>query len=514
MGSQRTMIGIAVALIVAGGALAGGVGQARAGAVGAPVAGEEVAVSATDLTERVSSNSPQVVADPTDGRFMALANRIDAPFNCALELSGDRGRGWVTAVPIRALPQGVERCYAPEVAFDRHGRLYFLFVGLAGAGNSPVGTFLVHTDDRGRTFSEPEKVLDRHRYQVRMALDPTIGKEGRIHLVWLQPGADPGLGGLPAGPNPIMAAFSDDGGRTFSTPTQVSDTARQRVVAPAIAVGRDHALHVLYYDLQDDVRDYQGLVGPTWDGNWSLVSASSVDGGLHFGPGVVVDSDIVPAERVMLIFTMAPPSFAVDGSGRLFAAWHDARNGDWDVFLRRSPDGGNTWDPAVRLNDDGLHDGSHQYLPRLSTSPDGRVDAIFYDRRNNEENRGNDVYYTYSNDHGRTFSPNLRLTTRFFDSLVGPEYGVPSADGLVELGGRLALLSGRSGMFAAWTDTRNTILAAPAQDIFGTSVSFPAGRPAAGLRWAGAAIALGGLLLVGLALRSRTTRRTTTEVEA
>ena len=496
--------------LLAGGALAGGVGQSMSSApVGTPRVGAEVAVSATDLYERVASNSPQVVADPTDGRFMAMANRMDAPFDCALQVSGDRGAGWVTSVPIATLPEGAERCYAPEVAFDRHGRLYFLFLGLAGPGNTPVGAYLVHSDDRGRTFSTPVKVLDRQRYQVRMAIDPSLGRQGRIHLVWLQPGSDPALGGLPSGANPIMAAYSDDAGETFSTPVQVSDPGRQRVVAPALALGRDHAVHVIYYDLQDDARDYLGLAGPTWDGNWALVSSSSTDGGVHFGAGAVVDADIVPPERVMLMYTMPPPSLAVDRSGRVFAAWHDARNGDWDVFLRRSTDSGRSWDPPVRLNDDAVEGGSHQYLPRLATSPDGRVDAIFYDRRNNPENRGNDVYYTYSTDGGRTFAANQRITSRFFDSLVGPEYAVTSAEGLVEFGGRLALWSDRHRAFAAWTDTRNTILAPPAQDIFGATVSFrsPAGLGGVARRMGVALALLGGMVLALAVARPSWLRR-------
>lgn len=87
-------------------------------------------------------------------------------------------------------------------------------------------------------------------------------------------------------------------------------------------------------------------------------------------------------------------------------------------------------------------------------APGGRVDAIFYDRRNKVENRGNDVYYTYSTDRGRRFAANRRLTRLAFDSQIGARYAVPSAVGLVEFGSRIALSSGDERVLAAWTDTR------------------------------------------------------------
>ena len=440
--------------------------------VGRPAPGEEVPVTAVDLINKTANNSPILVADPTEPRFVVLANRLDSPdFGCALQVSGDRGRSWVGADPVAELPSGAEKCYAPEVAFDARGVLYYLFIGLHGAGNSPMGTFLTTSRDRGRSFTTPRRVLGPERYQVRMAIDPTVGRAGRIHLVWLQTEADPPLGGLPATPNPLMAAYSDDGGDSFSRPVQISDPERQRVVAPAVAVGPGRRVHVLYYDLQDDARDYQGLEGPRWEGRWSLVVTTSADGGRRYGRSIVVDQDVVPPDRVMLIFTMPPPALATDDAGRVYAAWHDARNGDWDVFLRGSPDHARTWDAPVRLNDDQVGNGRHQYLPRLSVAADGRVDAVFYDRRGNKENRGNDVYYTYSGDNGRTWQRNLKLTSLDSDSRIGPRYAVPSAQGLNEFGSRIALWSEPSGALVAWTDTRNTGRGFPAQDIYASAVT-------------------------------------------
>lgn len=435
----------------------------------------DVPVTTDDFSTSPAQNSPVMASDPADARLLALANRVDTPdYSCALQLSGDGGRGWATADPVPQLPPGADKCYAPEVAFDRHGTLFFMFVGLHGAGNVPMGAFLAASRDRGRTFGPPHRILGPNAFGVHMALDAGWGGQGRLHLVWLQGGADPPLGGLPPVPNPILASHSDDGGRTFSPPIPVSDPDRSRVVAPALALGPGHAVHVLYYDLGDDARDYQGLEGPVWDGRWSVVLASSVDGGGRFSPGNLVDGAVVPTERVMLVFTMPPPGLAADGAGRLYAAWQDARGGRGDVVLRRSGDGGLTWEPPVRLSDDDPAAARHHYLPKLSVAPGGRLDAVFYDRRRDPEDVRTDVYYTWSGDGGASFAPNLRLNQESFDSRIGTRYRLVSAAGLVEPGSGLALLSGDTTVVAAWADSRNAYGTADAgatgQDVFATEI--------------------------------------------
>lgn len=474
---------------------------------GRPLGLEERPVTATDIRLRAANNSPSVLVDPTQPRFAVIASRLDAPaFGCALSVSGDAGRTWLPASPVPKLPPGAETCYAPEIAFDRSGRLYYLFVGLAGAGNSPMGVFLTTSSDRGRTFTAPRQVLGAERYQVRMAVDRSRDGGGRLHLVWLQAGAAPPLGGLPPPPNPLMSAYSDDGGKTFSRPVQVNDPDRLRAVAPALALGPGNRVYVLYYDLQDDFRDYQGLEGPTWEGNWSLVLARSTDGGRRFDPGVVVDDGLVPPERVMLIYTMPPPALVTGKDGALFASWYDARNGDWDVFVRRSLDGGRSWSTPTRLNDDPVGNGRHQYLPRLSVAPSGRLDAVFYDRRWDPDNRDNHVVYAYSTD-GRRFSRNLRLTADGSDTKIGQQYTVPSAAGMVEFGSRLGLVSDRSRVLAAWTDTRNSSVGTSAQDVFSTVVTgLPA--PSRPPLWRRILVpALGALGVGGAALLFRFGRR-------
>lgn len=488
----------AVGILLGAGLLAGVLPVVGAGPMAPPLSKPAVPVTATNQGLAAANNSPVIATDPTEPQFVVIANRLDAPdFDCALQLSGDGGRGWLTAQPVPQLPPGADKCYAPEVAFNGDGVLYYLFIGLQGAGNEPMGAFLTVSTDRGRTFSPPKQVLGPANFGVRMAIDPTMGTGGRLHLAWLHATSDPPLGGFGPPPNPILSAHSDDGGLTFSEAVEVSDPNRERVVAPALALGSNHRVHIGYYDLGRDAVDYQGLEGPTWEGTWALVVASSTDGGKSFGAGVVADDRVTPNERVMLIFTMPPPALVAE-KGHMCAAWTDARNGDADAVLRCSSDQGRSWEALRRLNDDAVGNGRSQYLPRLALSPDGRLDAIFYDRRSNVANLENDVYYTYSTDSGRSFAANLRITSASFDSRIGQQYAIVSAEGQVEFGARLALASRPSSVLAVWTDTRNSRPQTTSQDLFAAEMDFsPYGAVGGGTRLAGFTLLLAGIGVIG-----------------
>lgn len=500
---------LGIAAVVAGVALLTGAVPVGAAAAGPPQVGQEFPVTSLHLARGFASNTPTIVADPTNPDFVVIANRLDAPdFGCALQVSGDGGRTWQPANPISEVPEGADKCYAGQAAFDRDGTLYYLFVGLREPGNQPMGTFITTSEDRARTFSAPREVLGEFNYSVRLAIDRTRGDSGRIHLVWVHAPEGPATGGFRAPPNPIRAAHSDDGGATFSEPVQVSDPARQRVAGPALALGPDGTSYVAYYDLEDDRRDYRGLEGPTWDGTWSLVVTASPDGGGTFGAGVAVDDGIVPHERVMLIFTMPPPALAA-GDGRLCTAWTDARAGDADALLRCSADGGRTFGGLRRLNDDPAGNGRSQYQPALGLAPDGRIDAVFYDRRTDPEDLRNHVSYTYSTDGGATFAPNLTLTTQRSHTLIGQRYAIRSAQGLVEFGSKMGLLSRADGAVAAWTDTRNS-RGGTSQVLFSTTVAFPQPSQPGWARAVGAALVVAGVV-AGLVAVRRMGRRTAAE---
>jgi len=498
----RWLLGAALALVGAGAIV---VSTAYDGARTATRLGANAAIDtgASNPLDISANNSPSLVRSPADGRVLVVANRIDTPrYSCALRVSRDAGATW-SQTPI-ALPAGETKCYAPDVAFGADGTLYMTFVTLRGLANVPDAAWLATSSDGGRTLAPAARILSGLVFQVRVATDPA--RPRRVFVTWLQ-AADVGLYRFGQIGNPIRAIRSDDGGRTWTRRTRVSSPARQRVLAPVPAVGPGGVLYVLYLDVGNDRLDYDGLHqargGPPYDGRFSLVLARSRDAGATWQESVV-DSRIAPVTR-FVAFVPRLPSLAVDPrSGRVYAAYEDRRNGDPDVMEWSLGAGDARWHGPVRVNDTPLHDGRAQYMPRLSVAPGGRLDAIYYDRRDDPRNRRNAVSLQSSFDGGRTFDARVALSDRSFDSRIG--FG--SERGLADLGSRLASLSTADRTLALWTDTRNGVPASGKQDLVRAIavISDPerlGSFERAALRWGGLAVALAGLAL----LASGVTRR-------
>lgn len=438
----------------------------EAKALGKNLPVNEGASNAADIS---ANNSPTLVRNPRDGANLVTANRIDSPrFSCALHVSFDGGGRWSTT-PIPAPPVKRPTCFAPDVAFSSDGTLHLSFVTLEGRANTPSGVWMSRSKDGGETLSPPEKLpIGPRAFQVRMTADPQAPR--RLYLTWLQ-ASDLGLYKFTETGNPIQAIRSDDGGQSWSDPVNVSDSARERVVAPSSAVGPDGELYVLYLDLGEDVLDYQGAHrgrgGPPYDGRWELVLARSSDRGATWEESPV-DDGLIPTER-FIVFTPPFPSLTVDrNSGRLYAAFQDGRLGDADVWLWSLGPGSETWEGPRRVNDNRERDKTSQYLPKLSVAPDGRLDVAYYDRRADPADVQNEVSLQSSFDEGKSFIPRIRLSDRAFSSRIGEGAG----RGLPDLGSRMGLVSTDSRAFAVWSDTRAGTPRSLKQDLARAVVAF------------------------------------------
>jgi hypothetical protein len=325
-----------------------------------------------------------------------------------------------------------------------------------------------------------------------------VAPDKTLHLTWLQ-GENTGNLAL-LGANPIMAVHSTDGGETFSDPIVISDPPRERVGAASPVVDGDGNLSVVYQDFKGDRRDFENLEGPVFEDPFALVVTRSTDGGRTFSRGLEFESGLVPTRR-FLVFLPEAPSMAAAPDGDLYAVWYDGRNGDEDVFLKRSPDGGTTWSAPIRVNDNPMRDGTNQYLPKVAVNGDGRVDVLFYDRRADTRNIMTEVFLASSTDDGESFT-NRVVSSQSFDSRVGPSASLLHG---TDFGTKLGLDSWSNNVAAAWTDTREGTEADAAQDIGVTTVTLAEEVPFLG-RWPVILIlfAIGGASLAGALFSPRT----------
>jgi hypothetical protein len=141
------------------------------------------------------------------------------------------------------------------------------------------------------------------------------------------------------------------------------------------------------------------------------------------------------------------PVTAVDVSGgphrgTVYINWADQRNnggqdGDADVFVARSTDGGATWSDPVRVHADPVGNGRDQFFTWMSTDPvDGSVNVVWYDRRGGDGS-GIDVYLARSTDGGETFTEQ-RISSETF--VPDPDRFFGDYNGISAFGGRVACI--------------------------------------------------------------------------
>jgi hypothetical protein len=303
-------------------------------------------------------------------------------------VSMDGGKTW-KSVPVenpKGLTQGDDAVYFGGDGTAYHTHLSFVGIRAAKPPRAESGILVEASSDGGLSWKESVPAINHINSVIPFEDKPGIVVDnapeskykGNVYLAWTRfdvyGSADPDCH------SQIYFSRSTDGGKTFAMPFRISDS------------GGDCR------DSDNTVEGAVPAVGPkgevyvVWAGPLGLVFKKSLDGGLTFGNDKVSgqmpggwDFSVEGLDRAN-----GMPVTGVDLSngpnkGRLYVNWIDARNGDPDVFVTSSPDGGETWSAPVRVNDDPLKNGKVQFFTWMSVDPiDGSVNTVFYDRRDTE----------------------------------------------------------------------------------------------------------------------------------
>jgi len=164
--------------------------------------------------------------------------------------------------------------------------------------------------------------------------------------------------------------------------------------------------------------------------------------------GYIVSSDpINPVGLLGQVYVDVDRS-AGSGRGNVYVVASVARasvSDPADVMFARSTNGGATFEPPVRINNDVL--GNYQWFGTMSVAPNGRIDVIWLDTRDNPGTYLSSLYYCYSDDQGVTWSINKQISDAFDPSLGYPQQS--------KMGDYFDMVSDNDGAHLAWANTFN-----------------------------------------------------------
>ncbi len=390
----------------------------------------------TSLTPQPGGFSePSIAVNPTQPRQIVAAFQV----NASAAVSMDAGHTW--RITTGTAPSNYKVSGDVSVTYDNHGHAFLCYIAFDklgsfnywAHGDSRNGVFVRRSLDGGRTWEA------NHIPVIEHATQSGIPFEDKPYIV-ADLSRGPHSGNLYVGwtrwsliDSRILVSRSTDGGKSWSQPLEIDHR-------PGLPRDDNGALE-----------GFDGAVGPDgtlyviWNDRDGIVLAHSRNGGRSFSrPRKILDT--APSMFAVQSFsrTNGFPQIAVARAtnvraGRLYVTWADYRNGDLDVFCSTSVDKGRHWSQPVRVNDDPLHDGADQFSQWMAVDPaNGAINVLFYDRRQDPENKKQNVVLARSEDRGRSFR-NYAWTAEPFDA-SGPFMGDYSA--IAAFGGRV---------YGAWT---------------------------------------------------------------
>jgi hypothetical protein len=354
-----------------------------------------------------NADEPSICLDPRNTNRMVAGSNITNIY-----YSEDAGRTWT-----KKTQQSTFGVYGdPVIVCDTAGAFYHFHLS-----NPPTGSWIDRivgqkSTDGGKTWNDGAfmgkngtKNQDKHWISIDR-------RNNALYCTWTQ--FDKYESRQPQDSSHILFSKSTDGGASWASPTRIDTQGG---------------------DCLDDDNTVEGAVPcvgtngevyVAWAGPAGLVFNRSLDGGATWLPRERKIADIGGGwtyDISGIYRANGLPFTACDTSrspyrGTIYVNWSDQKNGatNTDIWLTKSTDGGTTWSPQKRVNDD--NSGRQQFFTSMTVDQKtGYLWFVFYDRRNSTGD-STDVYMAVSKDGGETFQ-NFKVSENGFSPRSSTFFG-------------------------------------------------------------------------------------------
>ncbi|TLZ67107.1 MAG: hypothetical protein E6K12_04785 [Methanobacteriota archaeon] len=297
-----------------------------------------------------------------------------AGYRVGSSYSTDQGLTWAPNILMNQThPNQNCRDSDPWMALDPNDRVHYAYLEYDPNGGSspPCSSGLdVSNTTNGQDWGNVHYIVGQGGLVDKDSI--AFDSAGRLYATW-----DEG--------NILAVTWSDDGGATWAP--VINPGSQSAVLGAVIVAAPDGTVYLTWWDFGTNNIKFESSAdrGQTWS---AIVRVNDLAGSAPGG------------------FPQYPlPAMNVDpNSGAIYVSWADSRNGNPDIYLASSTDGGKTWAANQRINDN--TDSSMQYMVDLAVDGTGKVHAAWEDKRLGNWN----IFYSNSTDGGQTWSPNVRVS--------------------------------------------------------------------------------------------------------
>jgi hypothetical protein len=337
-------------------------------------------------SKRLTYNSggswfPAIAADSNDHIHLVWEDLTPGNYEIIYKKSTDEGATWTT----KRLTYNSGGSRLPAIATDSNNHLHLAWHDMT-PGNDEI--YYKRSSDGGATWT-----TKRLTYNSGSSTTPSIttNANNHLHLVWVD---------KTPGNNELYYKRSTDGGVSWTTKRLTFNSGDS--YAPSIAVDSNNHIHVVWSDSSPATSSifYKKSTdgGVTWTTKrltWGSISS--------YSPEIAIDStnrlhivwdgydpiwgyyDIYYKRSTdagatwggtkWLTLTLGDtdtPKLAVDSNDNVHVVWDDNDFGDYEIYYRRSTNGGTTW-KTKRLT----YNSADTHYPALATDTNNRIHVVW-----------------------------------------------------------------------------------------------------------------------------------------